>query len=101
MTHLSLPRKPRKLSKRGLDRSQMEQPIKKKKFSYLARSRLRLRLRPQEIWERDYFEMYFLSFPWEVIFRCYFRQLFMYLALKNCKNDGKIFKITLVQIFVR
>ena len=32
----------------------MEQPIKKKKFSYFARSRLRLR--PQEIWERDYHE---------------------------------------------
>ena len=30
----------------------MEQPIKKSKFSYFARSRLRLR--PQEIWERDY-----------------------------------------------
>ena len=30
----------------------MEQPIKKNKFSYFARSRLRLR--PQEIWERDY-----------------------------------------------
>ena len=39
---------PRKFSKRGLDRSQMEQPIKKNKFSYFARSRLRLR--PQEIW---------------------------------------------------
>ena len=36
---------------RKLDRSQMEQPIKKNKFSYFARSRLRLR--PQEIWERD------------------------------------------------
>ena len=47
-------RLPRKTaSKRGLDRSQMEQPIKKNKFSYFARSRLRLR--PQEIWERDYF----------------------------------------------
>ena len=45
----SLPRKT--ASKRGLDRSQMEQPIKKNKFSYFARSRLRLR--PQEIWERD------------------------------------------------
>ena len=43
--------KPPKFSKRGLDRSQMEQPIKKNKFSYFARSRLRLR--PQEIWERD------------------------------------------------
>ena len=43
---------PRQFSKRGLDRSQMEQPIKKNKFSYFARSRLRLR--PQEIWERDY-----------------------------------------------
>ena len=30
----------------------MEQSIKKNKFSYFARSRLRLR--PQEIWERDY-----------------------------------------------
>ena len=30
----------------------MEQPIKKNNFSYFARSRLRLR--PQEIWERDY-----------------------------------------------
>ena len=39
-------------SKTGLDRSQMEQPIKKNKFYYFARSRLRLR--PQEIWERDY-----------------------------------------------
>ena len=29
------------------------------------------------------FEIYFLSFPWENIFRCYFRQLFMYLALKK------------------
>ena len=46
----SLPRKT--ASKRGLDRSQMEQPIKKNKFSYFARSRRRLR--PQEIWERDY-----------------------------------------------
>ena len=46
------------------------------------------------------FEIYFLSFPWEIIFRCYFRQLCMYLALKKCKNDCKIFKITLVQIFV-
>ena len=46
----SLPRKT--ASKRGLDRSQMEQPIKKNKFSYFARSRLRFR--PQEIWERDY-----------------------------------------------
>ena len=45
----SLPRKT--ASKKGLDRSQMEQPIKKNKFSYFVRSRLRLR--PQEIWERD------------------------------------------------
>ena len=30
----------------------MEQPIKINKFSYFDRSRLRLR--PQEIWERDY-----------------------------------------------
>ena len=48
----------------------------------------------------ELFEIYFLSFPWEMIFRCYFRQLFMYLALRKCKNDCKIFKITLVQIFV-
>ena len=27
--------------------------------------------------------------------RCYFRQLFMYLALRKCKNDCKILKITL------
>ena len=33
-------------------------------------------------------------------FRCYFRQLFMYLALRKCNNDCKILKITLVQIFV-
>ena len=47
------------------------------------------------------FEIYFLSFPWEIIFRCYFRQLSMYLALRKCKNDCKILKITLVQIFVQ
>ena len=46
------------------------------------------------------FEIYFLSFPWEIIFRYYFGQLFMYLALKKYKNDCKILKITLVQIFV-
>ena len=45
-------------SKWGLDRSQMELPIKKNKFSYFARSRLRLR--PQEIWERDYLFAIFL-----------------------------------------
>ena len=50
----SLPRKT--ASKRGLDRSQMEQPIMKNKFSYFARSRLRLR--PQEIWERDYLRLF-------------------------------------------
>ena len=44
--------KPRQFSKMGLDRSQMEQPIEKNKFSYFARSRLRLH--PQQIWERDY-----------------------------------------------
>ena len=46
------------------------------------------------------FEIYFLPFPWKIFFRCYFRQLFMNLALRKCKNDCKIFKITLVQIFV-
>ena len=51
----SLPRKIASISKRGLNRSQMEQPIKKNKFSYFARSRLRLR--PQEIRERDYGQM--------------------------------------------
>ena len=30
----------------------------------------------------------------------YLRQLFMFLALRKCKNDCKILKITLVQIFV-
>ena len=38
--------------------------------------------------------------PVRICFRCYFRQLFMYLALRKCKNDCKILKITLVQIFV-
>ena len=38
----------------------MEQPIKKNKFSYFARSRLRLR--PQEIWERDYLQALFRAF---------------------------------------
>ena len=46
------------------------------------------------------FEIYFLSFPWEIIFRCYLRQLFVYLASRKCKNNCKILKITLVQIFV-
>ena len=46
------------------------------------------------------FEIYFLSFPWEIMFWCYFRQLLMYLALENVKNDFQIFKVTLVQIFV-
>ena len=44
----SLPRKT--ASKRGLDRSQMEQPIKKNKLSYFATT---LPLRPLELWERD------------------------------------------------
>ena len=38
--------------------------------------------------------------PMRNCFRCYFRQLFMYLALRKCKNDCKIFKIALVQIFL-
>ena len=33
----------------------------------------------------------FLSFPWEMFFRYYFRQLFVYLALRKCKNDCKIY----------
>ena len=33
-------------------------------------------------------------------FRCYFRQLFMYLALRKCKHDCKIFKIMLVDRFL-
>ena len=36
--------------------------------------------------------------PMRNCFRCCFSQLFMYLALRKCKNDCKIFKITLVQI---
>ena len=44
-------------------------------------------------------EIYFLSFLWEIILWCYFRQLFMYLALRKCKNECKILKITLEQIF--
>ena len=43
-----LPRKTASIFKEGIG---LEQPIKKNKFSYFARSRLRLR--PQEIWERD------------------------------------------------
>ena len=39
------------------------------------------------------FEIYFLSFLSEIIFRCYFRQLFMYLAWKKCKNNCKILKL--------
>ena len=35
----------------------MEQPIKKNKFSYFARARLRLR--PQEIWGQDYKECFY------------------------------------------
>ena len=46
------------------------------------------------------FEIYFFSFPWEIIFRYYFRQLCMFLAFKKCKNDCQIFEITLVQMFV-
>ena len=37
----------------------MKQPIKKNNFLYFARSRLRLR--PQEIWERDY-DFFFCNF---------------------------------------
>ena len=47
------------------------------------------------------FQIYFLWFPWELCFRCYFRQLFMYLALRKCKNDCVVLKIIpRVQIFV-
>ena len=38
--------------------------------------------------------------PMRNCFRCYFKQLFMYLALRRRKNDCKILKIALVQIFV-
>ena len=31
--------------------------------------------------------------PMRNCFRCYFSQLFMYLALRKCKNDCKIFKL--------
>ena len=39
------------------------------------------------------FQIYFLSFPWEIIFRCYFSQLFMYLALKNVEMTVKYLKL--------
>ena len=42
----------------------------------------------------------FSLIPVRNCFRCYFRQLFMYLALRTFKNDCKILKITLVRIFV-
>ena len=48
LTHSSLPRKTAYIFRGGLDRSQMEQPFKKKKSSYLARAHLQFR--PQEIW---------------------------------------------------
>ena len=59
-------RKPRQFSKR--DRSQMEQPVKKNKFSYFARSRFRLRL--QEIWERDLEECLFAQNGGKIFQRC-------------------------------
>ena len=37
--------------------------------------------------------------PLRNCFRCYFRQLFMYLPLRKCKNDCKILKIILVPDF--
>ena len=47
------------------------------------------------------FEIHFLSFPWEIFFGVISgSSVLMYLALRKCKNDCKIFKITLVQIFV-
>ena len=46
------------------------------------------------------FENLFSLVPVGNFFPCYFRQFFRYLALRKCKNDCKIFKITLVQIFV-
>ena len=46
------------------------------------------------------FEIYFLSFPWEFVFGVSSNNYFLYLALRKCKNDCKILKITLVQIFV-
>ena len=41
------------------------------------------------------FEIYFLLFPWEIIFQCYMylRQLFMYLALQNIKMTVKYLKL--------
>ena len=53
----------------------MGQPIKKNKFSYFARSRLRLR--PQEIWERDYQNLAHLNieaghFPYPLTDNCHY-----------------------------
>ena len=45
------------------------------------------------------FEIYGLLFLWEIVFGVISGN-YLYLALRNCKNDCKMLKITLVQIFV-
>ena len=46
------------------------------------------------------FEIYYLSFLWEIIFLQLFQAIIYVFSFKKCKNGYKIFKITLVQIFV-
>ena len=82
----NLPRKT--ASKRGLDRSQTEQPIKKNKFSYFARSCLRLC--PQEIWERDYTKALFLvnkpetiAESWDALYRDITRRTLIFVSAQG------------------
>ena len=57
----------------------MEQPIKKNKLSYFARSRLRLR--PQEIWERDY-----IIFGLDALYGCISLFIKYYMKMKSSKS---------------
>ena len=45
------------------------------------------------------FEIHFLEFPWGNCFWCHFKQFFLSLASRKCKNDGKTRKVFLVQNF--
>ena len=47
---------------------------------------------PQNLWTLKLFSLV----PEGNYFRCYFRQLFMYLALRKCKNECKILKLKLL-----
>ena len=67
----------------------MEQPIERNKFSYFARSRLRLR--PQEIWERDYVTCAARSVV-EIRLHCILNSSLLYLGEKKiilALNSGK------------